>query len=283
MAFLFPIAAAILQAASFTLDKVILSLRRVDFRTYTSISFPISFLVTLSIFLVLRPPFNAQLFYGYYGALLAITIAGSFVTNVLFYRALDHDKLSEIQTLDLLRAIPVIIFSSIVFTDERQPAILFPALIASVVVVWSHWERHHFAIAKATLPFFLWSLLAAPISAGIAKVLLAQWNPISLELVVSGALAALVILAFRKSAADISFRALRFLFLTNIITTTAWILFYFGYQRLGIVHTLLLFSLQPFLVYLSSIFILKERPSWKRSFAFVVVLCSIAAAEWLGN
>ncbi|MEK7173855.1 MAG: DMT family transporter [Patescibacteria group bacterium] len=277
----FPIIAAVLQAASFTLDKVILSLRRVDFRTYTSVSFPLSFLVTLCIFLIFKPPFDINLLFGFSGFLLFISIAGSFVTNILFYRALDHDKLGEMQILDLLRALPVIIFSGLVFADERQSAILVPALVATMAVVWSHWERHHFAIARSTLPFFIWSLSIAPVSAAIAKILLQTWNPISLHLVIGGVLAVLFIFAFQKHIMAASPQAIHYLIVTNILTTTAWILFYFGYQQLGIVHTLLLFSLQPFLVYLASIFILKERPSWKRTIAFAVVLVSIGIAEWM--
>ena len=185
------------------------------------------------------------------------------------------------QILDLLRVLPVIIFSGLVFADERQPAILVPALVATMAVVWSHWERHHFAIARSTLPFFIWSLSIAPVSAAIAKILLQTWNPISLHLVIGGVLAVLFIFAFQKHIMAASPQAIRYLIVTNILTTTAWILFYFGYQQLGIVHTLLLFSLQPFLVYLASIFILKERPSWKRTIAFAVVLVSIGIAEWM--
>ena len=105
------------------------------------------------------------------------------------------------------------------------------------------------------------------------------WNPIALEMVRTGALAALFLFVFRDAIIKIPVQALRLLIVTNVLTTVAWVLFYFGYQRLGIVHTLLLFSLQPFLVYLSSLFVLKERPSWKRTTAFVIVLVSIGIAE----
>lgn len=279
----FPIIAAVLQTISFTLDKVILSLRRVDFKTYAGVSFPLSFGVNLLLFFIFRPLIPSGWSSGYYGWLLFASLAIGFLTNILFYRALDHDKLGEIETLSLLNAFPVIVVSGILFTDERNFAILIPALVASVIIVWSHWERHHIAIAKSTVPFFVWSLMVAPVSAVISKELLIVWNPIALEMVRTGALAALFIFLFRDNIAKISGKALWLLIATNILTTVAWVLFYFGYQQLGIVHTLLLFSLQPFLVYLSSIFILKERPSWKRSFAFIIVLCSIGAAEWLGN
>lgn len=281
MGLLFPIIAAFLQATSITLDKFILSLGRVNFRTYTGVSFPLSFLVNLVLFFVFRPLIPVGWSVGYYGWLLLAAIAIGLLTNILFYRALDHDKLGEIETLSLLNVFPVIMMSGILFADERNFTILLPALIASGAIVWSHWERHHFTIAKATLPFFVWSLAIAPVSAVISKELLTVWNPIALETIRTGALAALFLFIFRDAITHVPTHALRLLIITNIFTTCAWVLFYFGYQRLGIVHTLLLFSLQPFLAYTASIFLLKERPSWKRSLAFVVVLISIGVAEWM--
>ncbi|TSC79274.1 MAG: hypothetical protein G01um101429_509 [Parcubacteria group bacterium Gr01-1014_29] len=201
--------------------------------------------------------------------------------NILFYRALDHDKLGEIETLGLLNTVPIIIVSGMIFTDERNFTVLVPALVASAAIVWSHWERHHIKIARDTLPYLICSLIIAPVSAVISKELLTVWNPIALEMVRTGALAAAFIFVFRDAIAKVPAHALRLLILTNILTTVAWVLFYFGYQRLGIVHTLLLFSLQPFLVYMSSVFILKEHPSWKRTVGFVIVLVSIGVAEWI--
>ncbi|OGZ44826.1 MAG: hypothetical protein A3J54_00625 [Candidatus Ryanbacteria bacterium RIFCSPHIGHO2_02_FULL_45_13b] len=283
MSFLFPIVAAILQTVSFTLDKIVLSVKQVGFQTYIGVSFPFSFFVNLALFFIFHPLFPEGWFEGYYGLLLLGGIGISFLTNILFYRALDHDKLGEIETLSLLNAVPVIVVSSIVFADERNFAITLPALVASVAVVWSHWERHHIKIARDTLPYLCWSLAITPVSALISKELLTVWNPIALEMVRTGALAALFLFMFRDAITKIPVQALRLLIITNVLTTVALVLFYFGYQRLGIVHTLLLFSLQPFLVYLASIFILKERPSWKRSVAFAVVLVSIAIAELLGS
>ena len=283
MSFLFPIVAAILQTVSFTLDKIVLSVKQVGFQTYIGVSFPFSFFVNLALFFIFHPLFPEGWFEGYYGLLLLGGIGISFLTNILFYRALDHDKLGEIETLSLLNAVLVIIVSGIVFADERNFSIMVPAFIASVAVVWSHWERHHTKIARDTLPYVCWALVMAPISALISKELLVVWNPIALEMARTGILAALFLFIFRDAITKVPPRALRLLIVTNVLTTVAIVLFYFGYQRLGIVHTLLLFSLQPFLVYLASIFILKERPSWKRSLAFVIVLASIGIAEWLGS
>ena len=282
MTFLFPILAAILQAGSLTLDKVILSIRRVNFKTYTGVSFPLIFLITLVIFFIFRPPLSFDLLAGNLWWLLLISVGMTIVTNLVFYRALDDDKLGEIQTFDLLRAIPIIIFASIIFADERNFFIMIPALIASSAVIWSHWEHHHFKIAKHTLPFVVWSLSVAPIGASISKVLLVSWNPISLELVRAGAVALILGPLFVKYAQKVSFKAFSLLLATNILTSIAWLLFYFSYQRSGIIYTILVFSLQPLLVYLASVFFLKEQFHWKKATAFAIVLLSIGIAQIIG-
>jgi len=282
MNFLFPIAAAILQAGSLTLDKVILSIKRINFKTYTGVSFPLIFLITLAIFFIFRPPLSFNLLARNLGWLLLLSIAITIITNLIFYRALDDDRLGEIQTLDLLRNIPIIVFSSIIFTDERNFAVIIPALIASVAIIWSHWENNRFKIKKHTLTFFVWSLLAGVAGASISKVLLTSWNPISLELVRSGAIALILGSLFFKYTSKISLKAFLLLLATNILTSIAWILFYFSYQRLGVVYTTLIFSIQPLLVYMASVLFLKEPLQWKKAVAFFVVLASIGVAQIIG-
>ncbi len=279
MNFIFPLLAAVLQAGSFTIDKVVLGIRRVSFKTYISISFPLIFLITFIIFALFRPPFSSELLAGSLGYLLFVSIAMIMVTNLLFYRALDEDRLGEIQTLDLLHSIPIIVFSSIIFADERRFFVVLPALIASGAIIWSHWEHHHFKIRRNTMPFLLWSLAAAPIGASISKVLLSAWNPISLEFVRSGALAVLFGAIFHRQRKSVPLQTLPLFILTNVLSAVAWILFYFSYQRSGIIYTILLFSLQPLLVYFASLIFLKEPLQPKKITAFLIVLASIVVAQ----
>ena len=281
MVFFLPLIAAVLQASSFTLDKIVLSFRGINFKAYTGTSFPISFLITSVLFFIFRPPLSWALFQGNLFWLLLASIGMTIATNLIFYRALQDDRLQEIQTFELLPGLSVILFSTIFFIDERNFAVLIPALIAALAVIWSHWEKHHIHIAKHTLPFILWSLAAAPFATSISKILLASWNPIALEMIRSGITTAILVPLFTKYTEHIPFRAILLFYLTNILTSIAWILFYFSFQKSGIVYTLLIFSIQPLLVYFASIFFLKEELQWKKVVAFVVVLISIATAHVL--
>lgn len=279
MDLIFPILSALLQAASFSLDKIILSFRRIDFRAYIGVSFPLIFFINLLIFFAFDSPISRALIYKTFWWLFA-SVALTIASNVIYYRALKRDKLSEIEIIGLLAALPVIIFSGIIFSDERNYFILIPALIASAAIVWSHLKKGHLLIKKNTLPFLICSLTLAPLAAAVSKILLSDWNPISLEMLRMGIVAMIVTPFFQKQTKAISTSALWFLVLTNILTSVAWILFYFSYQRSGIVYTMLLFSIQPILAYLAAIFILKERVEQKKLIAFAIVLLSIAIAQF---
>lgn len=279
MNFLFPFVAAVLQAGSFTLDKIVLSVRRVSYKTYTGISFPLIFIFTLIIFTIFKPPFSYGLFVGNLWWLILVSVLLTIGTNLILYRALDSDKLGEIQIVSLLSNIPLILFSALVFKDERHIVTIVAGLVASFMIVWSHWENHHFKILRYTLPFLLWTIFIAPLRGIISKELLMVWNPISLQLVVNGAVALVLGLVFFKHYEKISGKAIALLLATNVLTSVAWILYYFSYQISGIVYTVLLFSLQPLLVYLASIFLLKEKLQWRKFTAFIVVLASIAIAQ----
>jgi drug/metabolite transporter (DMT)-like permease len=279
MNFLFPFLAAVLQAGSFALDKVVLSVRRVSFKTYTGVSFPLIFFITLVIFLIFQPPLSFSLFSGKFFWLILLSIAFSIIINLIFYRALDADRLSEMQTIDLLKNIPIIIFAGFIFTDERNFIVILLALVSSVAIIWSHWQKDHFQIAKYTAPFLFCVIALSPLRAVISKELLTIWNPISLELVRSGAIALILGPLFFRYYQKISIKAFSLLIVTNILTSIAWILYYFSYQISGIIYTVLLFSLQPLLVYFASVFFLKESFHRKKFIAFIIILVSIIIAQ----
>mgnify|MGYP001584556089 CR=1 FL=1 len=281
MAFLFPVLAAFLQAGSVTLDKAILRMRHVNFRDYTGVSFPLIFLLTGIAFLIVRPPLHWELLTSSMGLLIILSAGITIVSNAAYYRALDADSLVEMETIGLLFVVPTIIATSVLFTDERNIFVLIPACIATAAVLWSHWEGHHFRMAKKTLPYFLWALAAAPLQATMIKILLRTWDPIALELVRSLLTGTFFGFMFRQSLRTVSGAAFRGLVATNILSVIAWFLVYYSYQRSGIIYTLLLFSLQPFLVYWASFFILKERLQWRKIVAFHVVIVAIVTAEIL--
>lgn len=279
MNFFLPIAAAVLQAASSTIDKIALSLRGVNYQVYMSANFPLFTLFLLVMFAFIRPPIGAELF-NEHSLLLAILLALIILAaNLLYYRALQEDHLSELQTIDLLRSIPVILYSGLIFSDERNPYLIFLALIVTAVIVWSHWEKHHFRIAKHTTPYLIWTLTIAPLDVLVTKELLQTWHPMLVITLVNG-IATLMLAPFLwQYAKKVTLHAFWLFTILSGLSAVAFTFYLISLQVSGIVYTVLLFSLQPLLVYLASVLFLKERPQWKKSVAFVIVLLCIAVAQ----
>ncbi len=281
MQFLIPVLSAILQSASFTIDKFTLNIKKVTYKNYTVISFPLIFIFTLIIFLIFRPPLSLDLFYGKYLLLIAISIILGICTNIIFYKVMKTENLTEIETITLINRVPIVILAGIFFIEERNYITMALAIFSALVLVWSHWEKHHFHIAKKTWPFLIWTFTVAPLVAIITKELLQQFNPIALHLVTSGFEAIFFLIIFSKNFERTPKKAIPFLILTNLLTTIAWILYFFSFIKSGIVFTILVFSLQPLLVYLASIIFLKEKFNKKKAIAFLIILVSIAATQIL--
>ncbi|MEK7576153.1 MAG: DMT family transporter [Patescibacteria group bacterium] len=276
---LIPVVAAILQAGSFTLDKVILSMRHVGYKMYLGISFPLFWFCGFILFLIFRPPLGPELFTGYLAWLLALSIAISSMSNILYYRALDSDKLAELQAIDLFKNIPIILFSSLLFADERNPVFVISAFIAAAAVIWSHWDGTHFKIARHTLSFLMWTVVVVPLGISTLKPLLAAWDPIAFLFVHDGIVAMFFWFLFSRATEHVPLNAYGYFLLTNFLSVTAWVLFFISYKNSGIVYTTLLFSLEPLLVYFAAVLFLKERLDRRKAIAFLIVLASITISH----
>lgn len=275
MYILVPLVSAVLQATSLVLDKVALSMRGVSFRTYTGVSFPIYWAIILIIFIIVRPPVFPADVSGYDAALFMVSIATIVGGNLIYYRALDRDNLGELQTIDLFREIPVAIVAALFFVDERSLVVFLAALVASAVILWAHWEKKHFRIRKKTIPFLAWVIVVEPIAALAIKSILQRWNPISLQVIQIGIVSIIFYLLFSKEFEKLNVKLFKIFFAISALSAVAWILFYYSIQHFGVVYTVLISSIRPIGVYVASVLFLKEKPHWKKSVAFCVVLCTI--------
>lgn len=282
MDFLIPIIGAVLQAGSLTIDKVVLSIRNVNYKNYIGIGFPIAFLITLAVFFIFRPTLSFRITPDLTWIFILAVVAITLGNNFFYYRALKVDALNEMQIISLLQQIPAIIFSALIFSSERNPIIIVFALIASLAIIWSHFKRHHFSIAKKTFPYLIWSLTLAPLMAPLSREILFRWDPVSFQLIRVGLAALIVWPLFAKEEGKLNQKAFWLIIALNCLSTIGWLLLYVSYERFGVIYTTLIFSLQPLLVYFASVFLLKEKLEWKKAAAFILVLGSIVAAQAIG-
>ncbi len=280
MNFLTPALAAVSQSASFLLDKAALRIRGMTFEGYLGMSFPLLFALSLILLIVFSPPFPQELFAWPMSGIFALSAALIILMNVVFYRAMAKEEMQELEVLELLERVPAILVTAAVFSDERAPVVVGAALVSSLAIAWSHWTGKKFSIKRTSLQFILLGFITAPIRVGLTKILLTAWSPVSLEIARNAVFSVVFWPAYRRDMEHVPRRAALMVVLANILTFAAAILSHMSYQLSGVVYTILLMSLQPFLVYLGAVFFLGERFHPRKFAAFIVVLVSILVVQF---
>ncbi|MEK7660220.1 MAG: EamA family transporter [Patescibacteria group bacterium] len=276
---MFAFIAAVLQATSTIIDKAFFNASHKGYQTYVAISFPLVALFSGFAFFWFDIPFHFGTFVEVSGVLFLVSVLITFGGNMFYYRAMAVDAVYEVQLIGLLHNFPVIILSSLLFTGERHMTTIIAATIAVLAVIWSHIDSSQIRLEPKTKQFLLYEMAVSPFGVVAAKVLLETIHPIAFEFLRTFALAILVAPLFISYIAPVSTKGVLLLISTNIITTIAWILYFYSIQQLGILSSVLIFSIQPLLVYMGSALLLKERFEWKKAVALVVVICAISINE----
>lgn len=278
---MFAFIAAVLQAGSTILDKTFFNHSHKGYQSYIIISFPLVAIFSGIALVLFDIDIDASQLAGETIGWLLLSVCVILGSNILYYRAMAVDAVHEVQLIGLLNKLPTILLTSLLFSGERHIATILAALVAVLVVFWSHFDHHQFKLKLATRQFLFYEMLVSPFAVIAAKVLLETLHPIVFEFLRTLALALLVAPFFWSHIKAIELRSMLTLLVTNIITTIAWILYAFSIQTYGILYSILIFSLQPLLVYVASLALLKERFEWKKAVALIVVLFAIATNELL--
>lgn len=281
MNFIIPVLSSFLTASSRTFDKAVLNFRGISSKIYNAISFPFYALFSFILMILFSMKFNPLIVNEEYFFFFAISIFFLAFTNLVFYRALKKNKLTEIEMISLMGYLPLIILSGIIFTDERNYKIILFSLIAVIVLIWGHWEKHHIKLAKNTEYFLYWMILIIPINGILSKKLLEVWDPLQLLFARDLIISLIFIPLFLRHFRGMEKKAWIYTALGAFIGTFGAFLYYYSYQISGIVLTVLVFSLAPLFVYLMSYVFLKEKFDLKKFIAFIMILVCIVLSRVL--
>lgn len=269
--------AVFMDASGSTMEKVVLSIKGIKPMTYMSVAYMILLATDIVVFLVMGIALPKYL--SPTGILFLIAVGLGLFTNLLYYRAVKGDDLTQVTQFSLLYNIPLIFLASIFFPEQSSALLIVLALVAAFTVIWSQWEGG-FHIKKTTMTFFIWTLIGIPMISIIQTAIVEEWNPVALA-ISSDALIVLILLpTFIKSrkAGGLPKKAIPKIVISQILISLSFIIYLFGYANLGLLYTSLLIMLQPLLVYIFSVMFLKEKLIKKRVVAFIVVLLCIGVA-----
>ena len=164
------------------------------------------------------------------------------------------------------------------YADERNPAIILLALIASITLIIAHINKHHIKFDKYIIAALIGSFFFA-LELVLSKTILpyySSWSFYFLRclfiLIISAAI-------FRPNLKTIDKQTHYFTWTTSLIWITYRVILYWSYESLGIVFTTITLSILTsiFIFVLAKIF-LKEKPTMRQVIsAAIIILCVIIA------
>ncbi len=178
--------------------------------------------------------------------------------NTLFYWALEREKISEIEPFLLFNPLAGIMIAGIFYPSERFVQVYIAIVIASIVLLWSHFRRHRVALSDGLLAILAF-IIVSSFELVFLKQLLAVYDPLSLYFVrCVFVLIGLTILVKPRLFILKSHHLRWFGAIGALVVVAVWAT-YSAFKLRGLSETLFVFTLSPILVYWFSAMFLKEK------------------------
>ncbi|MFA7309115.1 MAG: DMT family transporter [Patescibacteria group bacterium] len=201
------------------------------------------------------------------------------IGNGFYYYGLPKEGLSQIQPFIVFNPLLTILLASIFFTDERDVWKIIFACIAIGVLMLTHIRGKKVSLGEG-LSSILLSMFLYSFEVLMTKELLYFYSPIALYTIRVGVISLLFFIFFRPEVSILRRQnMLRVVFLPMVWIVTMGATYY-SYHEIGIVGTVLVLLLAPFLTIIGSHFLLKEQKIEKKDIiALVLVLLCVIGAQ----
>lgn len=191
--------------------------------------------------------------------------------NLLFFWGMEHEKISEVEPFLLFAPLGGIVITSIFYSSERFIQVYVAVVLATLVLLWSHYRKHHIAISRG-----IWAIIAFIVVNGfeliMLKHLLAVYFPLTLYLIRCAMILLVWTLVVRPRISLIKPHHLPYIgFLSALVVCSIWAT-YTAFQIRGVSETLFIFTLSPVLVYWLSAIFLKEKWQVRTVLASIVIV-----------
>jgi len=273
---LIPLTIALAYALGITLDKIVLSKWRVDYRTYTVVLFIFLVVICLALYPFLGHIDRAALELKY---LIYITIVVILATifNIFFYLGIEREKVQEFEMILLLQPLVIILVAALLLRSERNWMILPPAIIASLALILSHLRRNHIHFDKYALLLLL-VVFTSAFETVLLKELMAVYSALALYLVRVAICLPFLWLFMKPTFEKLNFRNTFVIFITAVLAVLQLTLSFWSYFHLTIVFTMIGLVVGPVLVYFFAAIFLKEKLTWRSMIAAVIILACVVWA-----
>jgi len=277
-----PIVGAISAAAGTIIQRKILRKRKIDIGLYQIAEF-------LAIVLVLLPflwffwKIGSEALTTINLGIFALVIIFSLIANRFTYYSMKWEKVSNLEPAKVLEPlftiILAIIFSFIIDSAlyERNLNIIIPAILSGVALIFSHIKKHHLNFNKYFVAAIIGSLFFA-LELVTSRLILDFYSPITFYFLRCLAILAISFVLFKPHLKLLSSKVRWEVLGVGFVWSLYRIMLYYGYLKLGVVHTTLIIMLGPIFIYIFASKFLKEKLEWRNIVAAGVIVLSILYA-----
>lgn len=269
--FLIPFGAAVTNALGLTVEKVILSKKRMPVGLYLSLLFLFIFFIT-----ALASPFfgmidSSKIFETKYVILFVTMIVLAGTWNYLGAIAIQKEKLHEYEMMVMLAPVFTIILASIYSPTKVDIRVFVAALVAAICLVVAKSEKGHFVFRNHSVNLLIAVCMMA-VESLIINELLEVYSPVSLYAFRTGFIFLMYVVLFRPQFHEATRESFRLAILSAILGSIYMVLRLYGYKDFGIVKTTLFLIISPILLYLLSAKFFKERITWRTAASSLIII-----------
>ena len=263
------------QALGVTLDKVVLSYRKIPLRDFIPIVFFFLCLFTLPI-LFFRGEVDWQGFFNWkYIFLYLGMIIVAILWNFLYYQGVRRERVQEFELILMLNPLIVIALAALFFPWERNIEVILAGFAASLALVFAHLKREHLFFSRAALGL-VGCVVLMSIETIMHRVLLNFISPAPLYFSRTLILLFFFYFFYRpKNVLNLNKISLGLIALNGLLGAIQFVARFYGYQQGGVIITTLILTFAPILVYLTAYLYFKEEISRRKIVAGAIILLSI--------
>jgi len=280
----FPILGAIALAGGTIFEREILKRKGMNIKKYQTLEFlGICIMMLPIIYFFWR--FNSQALELKNILIFIGVIIISIFANIFTFYSMKGEKINNIEQAKMLEPLFTILLA-VVFSFffqglyERNTQILIPALVAGLALIFSHVKKEHLNFNKYFLAAIVGSFFFA-LELIISRLILDLYSPVTFYFLRCLAVLLLSYVIFRPKLNNVDGK----LKINMLIIGAIWVIYrvvtYYGYIKIGIISTTLIFMLAPVFIYTLAKILLKEKINARNIIASIIIIACVLYANFI--
>jgi drug/metabolite transporter (DMT)-like permease len=274
----FPILGAIALAGGTIFERKMLQKKSMDIKKYQTIEF-------LGIVIIMIPiifffwKFNVQALELKNILIFVGVVIASLIANFFTFYSMKGEKINNLEPAKMLEPLFTILLA-IIFSFffqgiyERNTHMIIPALIAGLALILTHIKKEHLTFNKYFLAAIVGSFFFS-LELIVSRLILDFYSPVTFYFLRCVAILLISYIIFRPKLNNIDNKLKLKMLFVGAIWVVYRVAMYYGYIKIGIISTTLVFMLAPIFIYAFAHIFLKEKINVRNIIASIIIIACV--------